>query len=62
MLPALTSRERQVASLASKGLTNREIAHDLAISENTVESHMASIMNRWGIRSRHQLVDLFNAS
>lgn len=54
---SLTKREEQVADLALKGLTNRAIARELAITEHTVESHMTSIMNRLGIRSRHQLMD-----
>lgn len=53
----LTGREEEVAQLALHGLTNRAIARELSISEHTVESHMTSIMNRLGIRSRHQLVD-----
>lgn len=52
----LTPRERQVADLALQGLTNREIACQLAISAHTVEAHMSSILNRLGIRSRWQLV------
>ncbi len=55
---ALTRREAEVADLALKGYTNREIARELSISEHTVESHMTSIMNRLGIRSRHQLADM----
>jgi DNA-binding CsgD family transcriptional regulator len=51
----LTSRERQIAELVLKGLTNREVADRLSIGERTVESHMTSIMARLGIRSRHQL-------
>jgi ATP/maltotriose-dependent transcriptional regulator MalT len=54
----LTVREQQVAQLVLKGFTNRKIAADLSVSENTVETHMASIMNRLGIRSRHQLTDV----
>lgn len=53
----LTSREEEVAQLVLRGLTNRAIARELSISEHTVESHMTSIMNRLGIRSRHQLGD-----
>jgi DNA-binding CsgD family transcriptional regulator len=61
--PTLTARERQVAELVLKGLTNRTIAEALMIKETTVESHMRSIMNRLDIRSRHQLVDMLsNAS
>lgn len=54
----LTKREAEVADLALKGYTNRAIARELSISEHTVESHMASIMNRLGIRSRHQLTNV----
>jgi ATP/maltotriose-dependent transcriptional regulator MalT len=54
----LTDRERQVAQLVLRGLTNRAVAKTLAISEHTVETHMTSILNRLGIRSRWQLRDL----
>jgi DNA-binding CsgD family transcriptional regulator len=53
----LTAREQQVAELVLRGLTNRAIATELSITENTVEKHMASIMGRLGIRSRYQLVE-----
>ncbi|MGH7737171.1 MAG: helix-turn-helix transcriptional regulator [Candidatus Tyrphobacter sp.] len=61
-LSTLTKREAEVAELALKGLTNRSIARELSISEHTVESHMASIMNRLGIRSRHQLTNMVTDS
>jgi DNA-binding CsgD family transcriptional regulator len=48
----LTEREAQVASLVSRGLTNREIAEVLVVSERTVESHVASIMGKLGFNSR----------
>jgi DNA-binding CsgD family transcriptional regulator len=51
----LTAREHDVARLVVKEYTNRAIAQKLAISEKTVETHIASIMNRLGIRSRYQL-------
>jgi len=59
---ALTSREREVAQLILRGLTNRAIADELNISPHTVDSHVNSIMNRLGIRSRYQLADIFNQS
>lgn len=62
MSPNLTTRERQVAELVLKGQTNREIARALSISENTVETHMGSIMNRLGIRSRYQLGEALTSS
>ena len=56
MQPTLTEREQQVAELVLKGLSNRAIAEHLSIKERTVETHMTSIMNRLGLRSRYQLV------
>lgn len=56
--PALSARELEVAELVLRGQTNRAIADALAISEHTVESHMTSIFNRLGLRSRWQLLDL----
>ena len=56
--PALSAREVEVAELVLRGLTNRAIANELSISEHTVESHMTSIFNRLGLRSRWQLLDL----
>lgn len=56
--PQLTERERQVAELVLRGLTNREVSAKLSITENTVEKHMVAIMGRLGIRSRHQIGDV----
>ncbi|MDQ2679486.1 MAG: helix-turn-helix transcriptional regulator [Candidatus Eremiobacteraeota bacterium] len=53
----LTQRERQIAALITRGLTNRAVAEYLGISERTAESHVCSIMKRLGIRSRYQLAD-----
>src|SRR5581483_6493924 len=55
-LYALTERQRQVASLVFAGMTNRDIAETLSITEHTVESHMTSILRCLGLRSRWQLV------
>jgi ATP/maltotriose-dependent transcriptional regulator MalT len=56
--PALTKREQQIAELVIRGLTNRAISQSLSISEHTVERHMTSILNRLGLRSRWQLLDI----
>jgi len=53
----ITEREREVAAFILKGMTNRAIADALSITENTIEKHVASVMNKLGIRSRHQLAD-----
>ena len=57
---ALTEREAQIAEFALQGLTNRRIARVLSISEHTVESHMTSILDRLGLRSRWQLTQFYS--
>jgi predicted ATPase/DNA-binding NarL/FixJ family response regulator len=51
----LAKREVQVARLVADGLTNKEIGARLFISENTVESHVRSILNKLGFSSRAQI-------
>ena len=53
--PNLTRRERQVAILVAQGLTNREIATRLFISERTAESHVEQIRGKLGFHSRTQI-------
>lgn len=52
---ALTRREQEVLPLVARGLSNRQIADALSISERTVESHVASILAKWHLTSRTQL-------
>jgi DNA-binding CsgD family transcriptional regulator/DNA-binding beta-propeller fold protein YncE len=51
----LTRREREIAELVAEGLTNREIAHKLYISERTAEGHVEQIRNKLGFTSRSQV-------
>ena len=53
--PLLTSREREVAALVAQGLTNREIASRLVITEKTVDAHVQHILNKLGAHSRTQI-------
>jgi DNA-binding NarL/FixJ family response regulator len=52
---ALTTRERQVATLAAEGLSNREIAEQLVVTVKTVEWHLKNSFQKLGVRSRTQL-------
>ena len=51
----LTPREREVAALLARGLTNREIASELVISEGTAANHVERILNKLGLHSRAQV-------
>lgn len=54
-LPQLTRREREVLHLIGQGLTNRDIAGQLYISEGTVKTHVNHLLNRLDLRNRAQL-------
>ncbi len=53
--PALTRREEEVAALVARGLTNRQIAAELTISEHTAATHVRKILKKLGLHSRSQL-------
>jgi non-specific serine/threonine protein kinase len=53
--PALTRREAEVAALAARGLTNRDIAAQLFLSVRTVEVHVDHILTKLGFHTRTQL-------
>lgn len=50
----LTERERKVLELIAKGLSNREIARELSISEPTVRTHVSNILRKLHLKSRTQ--------
>ena len=51
----LTPREREVAELAARGRSNREIAEALHVSRRTVDSHLDHAYTKLGITTRHEL-------
>jgi DNA-binding NarL/FixJ family response regulator len=48
----LTAREHDVLEIASRGLSNREVAGELGISEHTVKFHLAAIYGKLGVSTR----------
>ena len=55
-LKLLTPREEQVVALVADGLSNREAARELSLSENTVKKYLFHIFDKLGISSRVELV------
>jgi len=52
----LTPREEQVVALVAEGLSNRDIAHELKLSEHTVKKYLFRIFDKLGISTRVELV------
>ena len=50
-----TRREREVAALIARGLTNRQIAAKLVIAERTADTHVANILGKLGFAARAQV-------
>ncbi|MBL3699146.1 helix-turn-helix transcriptional regulator [Leucobacter luti] len=53
----LTAREREVAELMVRGLTNRQIQDELVLSIRTVENHVHRLMRKLGVSSRREAVE-----
>lgn len=53
---SLTKREREVAALAAQGYTAREIGAQLHIGERTVETHVANVCSKLGLKAKVELV------
>jgi len=56
MVPRLTDRELEVLRLVARGLSNRDIAKKLFISENTVKNHVRNILDKLQLHSRMEAV------
>jgi len=54
----LTRREQQLVSLISRGLTNKEIASELGLSEHTVKNHIHRVLQKVGVSDRLAAVEL----
>jgi DNA-binding NarL/FixJ family response regulator len=58
----LTYRQRQLVGLVARGLTTKEIATNLHLSQFTVKNHIHRIMKQMDVQSRYEAVDLIRAS
>ena len=54
--PSLTPQERRVASLAARGLSNREIARNVGCSEGVVKLHLHRVYWKLGVQGRAGLI------
>ena len=52
----LSLREREIALLVARGLSNKEVARELGLSHGTIKSHVHSILQKLGARSRYSLI------
>ena len=57
-LAALTPRERSVLSLVADGLTNKDIAQQMSLSESTVKNHVSRLMDKLGVSRRGQAAEI----
>ena len=52
----LSPREREVALLVARGLTNKEVARELGLCDGTVKIHLHRIFQKLGAKSRYNLI------
>jgi two-component system nitrate/nitrite response regulator NarP len=58
----LTKRERSLLEALAKGLTNRELARDFAISDNTVKFHLSNLFEKLGVSNRTKAIAFYYAT
>jgi DNA-binding NarL/FixJ family response regulator len=54
-LEALTASELRIAEMAAEGLTNRQIAQSLFVTDRTVEGHLTNVFSKLGVSARTAL-------
>ncbi|WP_296972016.1 helix-turn-helix transcriptional regulator [Tepidanaerobacter sp. EBM-38] len=56
----LTEREKEITVLLLKGLTYKMIANELCLSENTIKTHIKNIYSKFDVKSKSELMIIFN--
>jgi len=56
--PQLTQREMEILKCIFQGLSNKEIAHELSVAENTVKNHINNLLSKLGAKDRTQAAHL----
>jgi two-component system NarL family response regulator len=59
---SLSAREQEVAHHASEGLSNREIAKRLVVSEATIKAQLSSVFRKLGLKGRSQLIARYHSA
>lgn len=59
-LAILTQREQEMYDLLAEGITNREIANELHLSEGTIRVYLSTIYSKLGVNSRAKAIALKN--
>jgi two-component system nitrate/nitrite response regulator NarL len=55
-LKVLSPREREIAMLVTRGLSNKEVARELGLRDGTVKIHLHHIFQKLGAKSRYRLI------
>lgn len=61
ILREMTAREKEIATLLARGLSNRQISQELYISEGTVKNYISVIYDKTGIHDRAKLIVAINS-
>ena len=56
----LSARQREIMDLVARGLTNKEIAQQLGLTDGTVKQHLAAIFPKLGVRNRTWAVSMWH--
>ncbi len=61
LLREMTAREKEIATLLARGLSNKQISQELYISEGTVKNYISAIYDKTGIHDRAKLIVAINS-